>query len=108
MQLISQAELNKLTARHGVDDMHPLSTVESVAFRQLISKIPVTNRVSGMCRKLFSSYSDREYANMQVELKQTFEGLQHVSTTADIWTVYKKSYLGVTAGWKHVCTCACS
>ena len=36
---------------------------------------------------------------MQVELKKkkTFEDLQHVSTTADIWTAYNKSLLGVTA-----------
>uniref|UniRef100_A0AAQ4Q8Z9 Uncharacterized protein n=1 Tax=Gasterosteus aculeatus aculeatus TaxID=481459 RepID=A0AAQ4Q8Z9_GASAC len=80
--------------------MHPLSTVESVAFRQLISKIPVINGGSGqMCRKTFSSYLDREYAKMQVELKKTFEGLQHVSTTAEIWTAYNKSFLGVTAHW---------
>ena len=51
-----------------------------------------------MCRKTFSSYLDREYAKMQVGLK-TFEGLQHVSTTADIWTAYNKSLLGVTAHW---------
>uniref|UniRef100_A0A671U1X3 HAT C-terminal dimerisation domain-containing protein n=1 Tax=Sparus aurata TaxID=8175 RepID=A0A671U1X3_SPAAU len=88
VQPISQAELNKLIARYVVDDMHPLSTVESVAFRQLTSKIPVTNGGSGqMCRKTFSSYLDREY------------GLPHVSTTADIWTVYNKSFLGVTAHW---------
>ena len=36
---------------------------------------------------------------MQVKLKKTFEGLQHVSTTADIWTAYNKSFLGVTAHW---------
>ena len=53
-----------------------------------------------MCRKTFSSYLDREYAKMQVGLKKkTFEGLQHVSTTADIWTAYNKSLLGVTAHW---------
>ena len=72
VQPISQVELNKLIARYVVDDMHPLSTVESVAFRQLISKIPVINGGSGqMCRKTFSSYLDREYAKMQVELKKT-------------------------------------
>uniref|UniRef100_A0AAQ4QFC3 HAT C-terminal dimerisation domain-containing protein n=1 Tax=Gasterosteus aculeatus aculeatus TaxID=481459 RepID=A0AAQ4QFC3_GASAC len=100
VQPISQAELNKLIPRYVVDDMHPLSTVESVAFRQLISKISVINGGSGqMCRNTFSSYLDREYAKMQVELKKTFEGLQHVSTTSDIWTAYNKSFLGVTAHW---------
>ena len=36
---------------------------------------------------------------MKVKLKKTFEGLQHVSTTADIWTVYNKRFLGLTAHW---------
>ena len=61
VQPIGQAELNKLIVRYVVDDMHPLSTLESVAFRQLISKIPVTNGGSGQtCKKTFSRYLDRE------------------------------------------------
>lgn len=32
-------------------------------------------------------------------LKKTFDELEHVSTTADIWTALNKSFLGVTAHW---------
>lgn len=99
-QSVSQAELNRLIARYVVEDMLPISTVESVAFRELISKIPVKRR-EGVppCRKTFSKYLDNEYAKMEVELKKTFEKLEHVSTTADIWTAHNKSFLGVTAHW---------
>ena len=41
-QFVSQVELKRMIARYLVEDMQPLSTIESVAFRQLISKIPVT------------------------------------------------------------------
>uniref|UniRef100_A0A3Q3GFB7 HAT C-terminal dimerisation domain-containing protein n=1 Tax=Labrus bergylta TaxID=56723 RepID=A0A3Q3GFB7_9LABR len=72
--ILSQAELNKLLARYVVEDMLPISMVESESFRALVAKIPV-------------------------RLKQTFEKLEYLSTTADIWTACNKSYLGVTAHW---------
>ena len=51
------------------------------------------------CRKTFSNYIDAQYAEMNGKLKQTFERLEYLSTTADIWTTCNKSYLGVTAHW---------
>ena len=36
---------------------------------------------------------------METELKKTFESLEYVSTTADIWTCQNKSFLGMTAHW---------
>uniref|UniRef100_A0A8C1BFZ1 Uncharacterized protein n=2 Tax=Cyprinus carpio TaxID=7962 RepID=A0A8C1BFZ1_CYPCA len=36
---------------------------------------------------------------MEYELKKTFERLEYVSTTADIWTCNNKSFLGMTAHW---------
>lgn len=36
---------------------------------------------------------------MNIELKTSFEELEYISTTADIWTAHNKSYLGVTAHW---------
>lgn len=75
VQSNSQVELNKVIARYVAEDMHPMSTVQSAAFRHLISKKPVTKRDSGQTStKTFSSCLDREYAYMEVELKKTFEG----------------------------------
>lgn len=36
---------------------------------------------------------------MNNQLKTSFEQLQYISTTADIWTAHNKSYLGMTAHW---------
>lgn len=33
------------------------------------------------------------------ELKKTFEELEFLSTTADIWTAHNKGYIAVTAHW---------
>uniref|UniRef100_A0A3Q2V7V7 BED-type domain-containing protein n=1 Tax=Haplochromis burtoni TaxID=8153 RepID=A0A3Q2V7V7_HAPBU len=65
---VAQTELNKVTARYVVENMLPLSTVESDSFKSLL-------------------------------LKKTFNELEYISTTADIWTAFNKSYLGVTIHW---------
>lgn len=48
---------------------------------------------------VFQLFRQRICENAGRAKKKTFEGLQHVSTTADIWTAYNKSFLGVTAHW---------
>ncbi|CAI5684955.1 unnamed protein product [Oreochromis niloticus] len=42
---------------------------------------------------------DKCYADMEMELKETFESLEYISTTADIWTSHNKSFLEMTAHW---------
>uniref|UniRef100_A0A3B4HCG3 HAT C-terminal dimerisation domain-containing protein n=1 Tax=Pundamilia nyererei TaxID=303518 RepID=A0A3B4HCG3_9CICH len=96
-QSITQPQLHRLIARYVVEHMKPISTVESHAFRQLISHIPVRGRAGkAPSRKTFSSFLDQEYANMESELKNTLDMVEYISTTADIWTVHNKSFLGVT------------
>ncbi|KAF7198979.1 putative LOC107373015-like protein, partial [Nothobranchius furzeri] len=84
--------------------MQPVSTVESPAFRQLISMIPCPSGTLQMRRKTFSDYLDKEYLKMETELKAALEEIDHISTTADIWTVHNKSYLGITAHWINTTT----
>lgn len=36
---------------------------------------------------------------MENELKKTFEGLVYISTTANIWSVHNKSFLGIASHW---------
>lgn len=77
--------------------MLPLSTVELESFRAIIAKIPAREGVSPSYKKTFSKYIDAEYARMNAKLKKTFEHVEYISTTSDIWTAHNKSYLGVTA-----------
>ncbi|KAM3612543.1 uncharacterized protein V6R79_010062 [Siganus canaliculatus] len=97
---ISQSQIKIMVARYVVEDMLPISTVESDVFREMIKKIPVKGGHPGpQCRKTFSKYLDTEYSKMEAELKNTFNELDYLSTTADIWTAHNKSFLGVTAHW---------
>ncbi|XP_049428832.1 uncharacterized protein LOC125886567 [Epinephelus fuscoguttatus] len=95
----TQTELYALVDRYVVENMLPLSTVESDSFRAITAKIPVKAGVRTPCRKTFSKYLVAEYTKMNTELKKTFEELEFLSTTADIWTAHNKGYIGVTARW---------
>uniref|UniRef100_A0A3Q2WY69 HAT C-terminal dimerisation domain-containing protein n=1 Tax=Haplochromis burtoni TaxID=8153 RepID=A0A3Q2WY69_HAPBU len=75
---LSAAELKKLVAAYIVEDMLPISTLDSESFRR---------------------YLEREYDKMNSNLKATLQEAEFVSTTADIWTVNNKSFMGVTVHW---------
>ncbi|KAF7705749.1 hypothetical protein HF521_021035, partial [Silurus meridionalis] len=106
-QTVSQGQINKAIERYVVENMQPVSTVESPAFRQLVSMITCSGRTQQMGRKSFSNYLDKEYSKMESVLKTTFEGLQYIATTADIWSVHNKSFLGLTAHWINTATLQC-
>lgn len=97
--MMTQAEVNRMIGRYVVKSMLPLSTVEDDSFRAIIAKIPRKAGVCTPCSKTFAKYLDVEYAKMNTELKKSFEELEFLSTTADIWTAHNRSYLGVTAHW---------
>lgn len=78
--------------------MLPLSTIELPRFKKILDKIPATRKPTSD-RKTFSHYLDKCYSDMESKLKRTFESLDHVSTTADIWSANNKSYLGMTVHW---------
>ena len=67
--LVSKTELNKIIARYVVENMLPLSTVESESFRALVAKIPSRGREKStpLSRKTFAAYIDNEYGKMNVE-----------------------------------------
>uniref|UniRef100_A0A3P9IX79 HAT C-terminal dimerisation domain-containing protein n=1 Tax=Oryzias latipes TaxID=8090 RepID=A0A3P9IX79_ORYLA len=85
---VTLEELNQLVAGYIVEEMLPLSTVDSSSFRRIIDKIPSNNNVHLPHRKSFTSYLENEYKKMKF-----------VSTTADIWTANNRSYMGVTIHW---------
>uniref|UniRef100_A0A3P9C291 HAT C-terminal dimerisation domain-containing protein n=1 Tax=Maylandia zebra TaxID=106582 RepID=A0A3P9C291_9CICH len=96
---LSAAELKKLVAAYIVEDMLPISTVDSESFRRIVEKIPTKSGVKLPQRKSFVGYLEREYDKMNSNLKATLEEAEFVSTTADIWTVNNKSFMGVTVHW---------
>ena len=77
-------------------DMQPLSTVDSPAFRKLINNICTTQIPD---RKSFTEHLDKVYDSMLGKVKQVLEVVDVVCTTVDAWTAHHRSYLGMTAHW---------
>ena len=77
-----------------VKEMRPLSTVEKPAFREMITGI--NPAVTVMCRNTLSNRLDDSFQRIQQTLKSQLADVKYVCTTADIWTVNRKSYMGMT------------
>uniref|UniRef100_A0A3B4GUU0 HAT C-terminal dimerisation domain-containing protein n=1 Tax=Pundamilia nyererei TaxID=303518 RepID=A0A3B4GUU0_9CICH len=84
---LSAAELKKLVAAYIVENMLPISSVGTNAL------------LSNALQKSFVGYLEREYDKMNSNLKATLEEAEFVFTTADIWRVNNKSFMGVTVHW---------
>uniref|UniRef100_A0A3Q3AK76 HAT C-terminal dimerisation domain-containing protein n=1 Tax=Kryptolebias marmoratus TaxID=37003 RepID=A0A3Q3AK76_KRYMA len=81
---VSERELKQLIGQYVVEEIMQLNTVDSPAF-------------------LFLAYLDKEYAEMERNLKASLNEVDFVSTTVDIWTANanNRSYMGVTLHWIH-------
>ena len=94
--MASTAMVCSLISEYVVEDVLPLSTVESPAFRRLISGM---SSVQVPDRKSFTQHLDKAYEEMEKKIKETLESIDLVSTTANVWTAHNCSYFGMTAHW---------
>jgi len=85
-----------LLAEYVIEDMRPLSTVESPAFRKLINSVCPTQLPD---RKSFTAYLDTVYDPMVDKVKKTLQKVDIVSTTVDVWTAHHRSFLDMTVHW---------
>ena len=93
---IPAQKMRCLLSEYVIEDMQPLSTVESPAFRKLINNICTTQIPD---RKSFTEHLDKVYDSMLGKVKQVLEVVDVVCTTVDVWTAHHRSYLGMTAHW---------
>ena len=91
---IPAQKMRSLLSEYIIEDMQPLSTVESPSFRKLINNICSTQIPD---RKSFTLHLDKVYDLMLSKIKQILEKLDVVCTTVDVWTAHHRSYLGMTA-----------
>ena len=95
---VSSEEVRKLVMEYIIDDMLPLTTVESPAFKKLINEL-LPRPVQLPDRKTLSSYIEQAYDAMTRLIKETLGTVEKVSTMADVWTAHHRSYLGMTVHW---------
>ena len=92
---ISPAKMKNLVAEYIINDMLPLSTVESPGFKKLIAEM-TSSSAEVPNRKALAIHLHKAYEVMISKIKETLEAVCRVSTTADVWTGHNKSYLGMT------------
>uniref|UniRef100_A0A3Q3FNU9 BED-type domain-containing protein n=1 Tax=Labrus bergylta TaxID=56723 RepID=A0A3Q3FNU9_9LABR len=93
--LLEPREVRRQVAEYVVEDMLPLSTVNSPAFKKFVCKIP-TNGSNDKRVIITNSNLNSDITLMYIPLKKTLDAQQYVSTTADIWSANNKSFMGVT------------
>ena len=91
----SQDVVDGLVMDYIIQEMRPLVTVEKPAFRRLL--MGINPSVNVMCRKTLAARLDERFQQMKSELKSHLSDVSSVCTTADIWTVNNRSYMGMTA-----------
>ena len=78
---ISPTKLKSLMSEYIVEDMLPLSTADSPAFRKLIGGVYST-QVPG--RKALTLHLDKVFASMEPKLKEILKRVDFICTTADV------------------------
>ena len=90
---ISSTKLCKAFFEYIIEDMQPLSTVDSPAFRKLIGSICPYQLPD---RKSFTQHLEKLYDLMVKKVKEALEAVGGVLTTVDVWTANHQNYLGMT------------
>ena len=80
---VSPTRLRTLISEYIIEDMLPLSTVESQAFRRLISGITYAQVPD---RKSITLHLDKAFEDMEQKVKAALDAVDAVLTTADVWT----------------------
>ena len=93
---MSATKLLSLISEYIVEDMLPLSTADSPAFKKLIGGV---HAIQVPCRKALTVHLDKVFDAMELKLKEILEGVDFVSMTADVWKSCNKGFFGMTVHW---------
>lgn len=93
----SQSKLDSLIVDYIVESMSPLSTVEKRGFVALVEGLVPGAKV--MTRKTLSDRINAKFDKVMSQLHDELNAADVVCTTADIWSVNNKSFMGMTVHW---------
>lgn len=96
-KFILQEVFDKLVVRFIAEEILPISIVDSESLKKLITfanpKLSVTSRQTAV------TMINSEYSSMVSHHQRLLKMNGNFCTTADIWTINHKSYLGYTIHW---------
>ncbi|XP_050522884.1 uncharacterized protein LOC126895259 [Daktulosphaira vitifoliae] len=93
----SQATLDQLLLRFIVNGGLPFTIIENSILKDIIERgFP---KKSIMSRPTLMQRITENCNLLKNQLKTQMSKLAYIATTADAWSIYKKSYIGITATW---------
>ncbi|CAI6375146.1 unnamed protein product [Macrosiphum euphorbiae] len=97
ISLVSQDTLNQMVQDLIINASLPFNLVSHENFKDIISKgFPGRNL---MCRQTLMQNIDKSFNILFDKLKSKLNSVEHLTTTADAWSTFKRSYLGITVHW---------
>lgn len=91
MQIKSSKDLTKEISKFVSGGLHPFSVCEEDGFKKLITNcLGPERKLQLPSRKQVAAQVDKDYENFKAELKATFQKLDFLSITADVWTAFKR------------------
>lgn len=77
--------------------MRPLACIEKEAFKNLVLGFACNDDIRLPCRRTVAKRLDARKKIITEKLIQTFDKVDYICTTADIWSCHNRSFLGMTA-----------
>ncbi|XP_060855581.1 uncharacterized protein LOC132933288 [Metopolophium dirhodum] len=97
INIVSQDTLNQMIQDLIINASLPFNIVSHVNFKDIISKgFPGRNL---LCRQTLMKNIDKSFNIVFEKLKCKLNSVEHLTTTADAWSTFKRSYLGITVHW---------
>ena len=94
---LPQSTVDNHITSYIVKGIQPLRTVETAAFRELVTGLAPGAAV--MSRGTLSKRITDKREKMLFDLKEHMSAAKYICTTADAWSTCGRGYLGVTAHW---------
>lgn len=96
----TQNMLDRAILRFIIEDLQPLSIVDSLAFIDLVRNgLPSSIRV--ISRKTVKERLQQAFCEMKIVLENKLAEVEVVSTTADLWSKMKRLFIYIYLGYLY-------
>lgn len=96
--IITQMDVHNIVDSLVINEGLHFSIADSPYFKRAI-ELGLPENLSVGCRQSLTKRMDARFNEMIEKLKSKLMSVQYVATTADCWTKFRRSFLGMTLHW---------